>query len=81
MAKKCCKNELSWKKNEKNEKYSKLTSFFGLEVWPEGQFRGQVPYPEVSKSLGLRGGQKWPKNAVEMNYHENQIKKMKRIIS
>ena len=57
---------------KRNEKNSKLRSFFGLEVWPEGQFRDQVPYPEVLKSLGLRGGQKWPKNAVEMNYHEKK---------
>ena len=51
------------KKNEKNEKNNKLRSFFGLVPRPEGQFRGQVPYPEVLKSLGLWGGQKWPKNA------------------
>ena len=61
MAKKCCRNELSWKKNERNEKNSKLRSFLGLEVWPVGQFRGQVPYPEVLKSLGFRGGPKMAK--------------------
>ena len=57
------------KKGEKNEKNYKLRSFFRLVPWPEGQFRGQVPHPEVFKSLGLRGGQKKQKNAVEMNYH------------
>ena len=48
---------------KKNEKNSKLRSFFGLVSRPEGELRGQAPYPEVLKSLGYRGGRKWPKNA------------------
>ena len=52
------------RKNEKNEKNSKLRSFFGLVPRPEGEFRARAPYPDVLKSLGYRGGgQKWPKNA------------------
>ncbi len=48
---------------KKNEKNSKLRSFFGLVSRPEGEMRGQAPYPEVLKFLGYWGGQKWPKNA------------------
>ena len=46
-----------------NEKNSKLRSFFGLVPRPEGEIRAWAPYPEILKSLGYRGGQKWPKNA------------------
>ena len=48
---------------KKNEKNSELRSFFGLVSRPEGEMRGQAPYPEVLKFLGYWGGQKWPKNA------------------
>ena len=43
---------------KKNEKNSKLRSFFGLVLPPEGELRGQAPYPEVLKFLGYRGGAK-----------------------
>ena len=62
-------------KSEKNEKNFMLRSFFGLVPRPEGQFRGQVPYPEILKSLGLRGG---PKKAKKRCRNELSLKKMKR---
>ena len=46
---------------KKNEKNSKLRSFFGLVPRPEGEFRARAPYPDVLKSLGYKGGPKMAK--------------------
>ena len=47
----------------KNEKNSKLRVFFWLVPLPEGRYRRQAPYADVSETLGLRGVQKQPKMA------------------
>ena len=54
------------KKNEKSEKNSWLRYFFGLEVEPEGIFRGQVTYTEVVEPLGYRGRPKMAKKAQKL---------------
>ena len=47
-----------------NEKNSKVrVFFFWLVLLPKGRYRRQAPFADVSETLGLRGGQKWPKMA------------------
>ena len=78
MAKKSPKNELS--KMTKNEKNSLLRSFFGLKARPEGKFRGQVPYTEVLKPPGYRGGQKLPKKLKNCYKMDKRWANVKRIL-
>ena len=46
----------------KNENNSKLSMVFWLVPLPEGTYRRQAPYADVSETLGLRGGPKTAQN-------------------
>ena len=65
---------------KKIEKNSNLRSFFGLVPQPEGELRGQAPYPEVLKSLGYRGGPKMAKKCQNCHKMKKKRVDMKRIL-